>query len=200
MNSGFSKGFGTVVFTTAQDAQAAIDMFNGFDLKGRFIDVREDRIPEKEAVIAGDAVAAAALRPLAELGPITSKALYIGNVPYSVGWQDLKDLCRQYGNVVRADIPQDYNHRSKGFGTVVMSTLEESKLVATKLHGFEWNGRRLDVREDRKYTDVGAAVAAATAAHNSNAVSVGDCGCSRDLCILLSTPHLLNLLHFSGFY
>ncbi len=62
---------------------------------------------------------------------------------------------------MRADIPQDYNRRSKGFGIVVMSTLEEAKLVAAKLHGFEWNGRRLDVREDSKYADVGAAIAAA---------------------------------------
>lgn len=42
-------------------------------------------------------------------------------------WQDLKDLFRQAGGVVRADIALAADGRSKGFGTVIFSTEEEAK-------------------------------------------------------------------------
>lgn len=75
--------------------------------------------------------------------------MYIGNLPWSVGWQDLKDLFRQAGTVVRADIPQDYQGRSKGFGTVVMQSVEDARKAVAMFNGFDWNGRKIEVRNDR---------------------------------------------------
>ena len=69
---------------------------------------------------------------------INVRSLYVGNLPYSVGWQDLKDLFRSCGNVMRADIPADYQSRSKGFGTVVMSTVEEARKGVCKLLFFSF--------------------------------------------------------------
>ena len=40
---GRSKGSGIILFETPQDAQNAIQQFNGFEFNGRHIDVREDR-------------------------------------------------------------------------------------------------------------------------------------------------------------
>ncbi|KAI9347724.1 hypothetical protein BDR26DRAFT_799469 [Obelidium mucronatum] len=76
--------------------------------------------------------------------------------PYSAGWQDLKDLFRNAGNVIRADIPTDYQGRSKGFGTVTMGTVEEARKAIGMYNGFEWNGRRIEVREDRTFVEGGA--------------------------------------------
>jgi RNA recognition motif-containing protein len=45
--SGRSKGFGFVTFATAEEAQAAISMFDGKDMNGRNIVVNEAR-PKKE--------------------------------------------------------------------------------------------------------------------------------------------------------
>lgn len=58
---------------------------------------------------------------------LTHRSLYVGNLPYSVQWQDLKDLMRNAGNVVRADIPADYQGRSKGYGIVVMSSVDDAR-------------------------------------------------------------------------
>jgi hypothetical protein len=39
----------------------------------------------------------------------------------------LKDLFREAGTVIRADVAMGYDNRSKGHGTVLFATLEEAK-------------------------------------------------------------------------
>ncbi|KAJ3029627.1 hypothetical protein HDV00_009522 [Rhizophlyctis rosea] len=188
--TGRSRGFGTVLFATAEDAQNAISTFNNYEWHGRKIEVREDRAVAGGAPgNAGAAAAPAYGAPLAAQpqqsysggggfagnasnGEVNIRALYVGNLPYSVGWQDLKDLFRNAGNVVRADIPTDWQNRSKGFGTVVMSTVEEARKATAMYAGFEWNGRRLDVREDRTYVE-GAQPRSAPQNNNYSAPSYG---------------------------
>jgi RNA recognition motif-containing protein len=71
--------------------------------------------------------------------------LYIGNVshlftsylpdihyialqlPYQAGWQDLKDLFRSAGNIVRADINIGPDGRGKGSGTVIFETASDAQ-------------------------------------------------------------------------
>ncbi|TPX44594.1 hypothetical protein SeLEV6574_g04395 [Synchytrium endobioticum] len=127
--AGRSRGFGTVLFVNNEDAQAAMARFNHYEWQGRTIEVREDRAVSGES---GE-----------------QRSLYVGNIPYSIGWQDLKDLFKQAGNVVRADIGQDFQGRSKGFGMILMGTPEAARNAIDKLHGYEWNGRQIEVREDR---------------------------------------------------
>ena len=50
---------------------------------------------------------------------------YVGNLAYSVGWQDLKDLFRAVGRVVHADVMQEDNGRSKGYGIVEFESRAE---------------------------------------------------------------------------
>jgi len=45
-------------------------------------------------------------------------SVYVGNLPWSVQWQYLKDMCQQFGNVIRADIQQDDQGRSRGYRVV----------------------------------------------------------------------------------
>ena len=71
------------------------------------------------------------VQPFDFQGEVNIRALYVGNLPYSVGWQDLKDLFRNAGNVIRADIPTDWQNRSKGFGTIVMGSVEEARKAAS---------------------------------------------------------------------
>ncbi|KAJ1567303.1 hypothetical protein HK405_006441 [Cladochytrium tenue] len=166
--AGRSRGFGSVLFATVEEAQAAINAFNNYDLNGRKIEVREDRAVSgngfgRHAHVSAahdaneDGEGATENVPLPgtaiDASTINIRALYVGNLPYSVGWQDLKDLFRNAGNVIRADIPTDYQGRSKGFGTVVMATVEEARKGVSLYNGFEWQGRRLEVREDRTYVE-----------------------------------------------
>eukprot|EP00794_Sanderia_malayensis_P012311 gene12311-13581_t len=45
---------------------------------------------------------------------------------YKVNWQNVKDVFRRAGNVVRVDIVEDDNKRSKGYGTVLFSSPMEA--------------------------------------------------------------------------
>ena len=40
-----SRGYGTVLLATAEDAGRAIDMFNGYSWQTRILEVRPDRLP-----------------------------------------------------------------------------------------------------------------------------------------------------------
>ena len=50
---------------------------------------------------------------------------YVGNLPYSAGWQDLKDLFRSAGRVLHADVMMEDGGRSKGWGIVEFETEAE---------------------------------------------------------------------------
>ncbi|KAK9464668.1 RNA-binding domain-containing protein [Lipomyces arxii] len=82
-------------------------------------------------------------------GSRSGNQLFVGNLPFSVGWQDLKDFFRQAGNVVRADVFMGSDGRSRGRGTVSFETAEEARNAIQQLNGVELQGRPLDVREDR---------------------------------------------------
>ncbi|EMG47395.1 GBP2 Serine/arginine [Candida maltosa Xu316] len=75
--------------------------------------------------------------------------VFVGNLPFSVNWQALKDLMRDAGEVVRADVRLDNYGRSRGFGTVVFNTEEEANKAVEMFQGYEIEGRKLDTRPGR---------------------------------------------------
>jgi RNA recognition motif-containing protein len=76
------------------------------------------------------------------------KNLFVGNLPYSVGDDELKDAFADYGSVVNVVVIRDRETgRSRGFGFVEMETEEMAKAAAGALDGFEMDGRRLRVNE-----------------------------------------------------
>ena len=99
-----------------------------------------------------------------QTGSNPGNQLYVGNVsssshphcnfsrrffqlPYQAGWQDLKDLFRSAGNIIRADINIGADGRPKGSGTVIFETAKDAQQAITLYHGFDWYGRTLEVRE-----------------------------------------------------
>lgn len=75
--------------------------------------------------------------------------LFVGNLPFQIGWQDLKDLFRSAGNVVRADIQLFPDGRSKGNGIVSFSSVNDAKNAIELYNGYEYMGRNIEVREDK---------------------------------------------------
>lgn len=75
------------------------------------------------------------------------RQLFVGNLPYVVGWTDLKDLFRGAGSVVRADINETPDRRPKGTGIVLFETEDDAKKAIEMFDGYEWHGRRIEVRE-----------------------------------------------------
>ncbi|EJU02288.1 RNA-binding domain-containing protein [Dacryopinax primogenitus] len=82
-------------------------------------------------------------------GRDTRTQLYVGNLPYRVRWQDLKDLFRKAGTVLRADVSLGSDNRSRGYGTVLLATAEDAGRAIDMFNGYVWQTRTLEVRPDR---------------------------------------------------
>ncbi|KAH9836200.1 uncharacterized protein C8Q71DRAFT_708974 [Rhodofomes roseus] len=82
-------------------------------------------------------------------GRDTRTQLFVGNLPYRVRWQDLKDLFRRAGTVLRADVALGPDNRSRGHGTVLLASQEDAEGAIQMFQGWCWQGRVLEVRKDR---------------------------------------------------
>ncbi len=72
--------------------------------------------------------------------------LYVGNLPYSVGENDLKRLFSQAGTVENVTLPLDRETgRPRGFGFVQMATDEEAEAAIQQFNGYTLDGRQLRV-------------------------------------------------------
>ncbi|KAI0628597.1 RNA-binding domain-containing protein [Trametes polyzona] len=162
--TGVSKGCGIVEYANQEDAQRAIRELSEQLLLGRPVFIREDRelesrfgatpVPGKIGMaMAGQGLhAAPPPRPASHNffgGQNPGNQLYVGNLPYQAGWQDLKDLFRSAGNIIRADINIGLDGRPKGSGTVIFETAKDAQQAISMYNGFDWYGRTLEVREDR---------------------------------------------------
>ncbi|KIY46078.1 hypothetical protein FISHEDRAFT_12279, partial [Fistulina hepatica ATCC 64428] len=146
-----SRGYGTVLLASAEDAGHAIDMFNGFAWQSRVLEVRLDRLgisidgeyPSGPSDIASDydrlysslfAHDGGGGQPLST-GPV-SKNLFVGNLPFHIQWQDLKDLFRTSGGtILRADVALGQDGRSRGFGTVAFATEADAERARVLFDG-----------------------------------------------------------------
>jgi RNA recognition motif-containing protein len=82
------------------------------------------------------------------------KKIYVGNMPWSMGDDELSELFESFGNVVSATIITDRETgRSRGFGFVEMAVDEEALAAIEALNGTESGGRTLTVNEARPRTD-----------------------------------------------
>jgi len=83
---------------------------------------------------------------------VRSTRVYVGNLPWNVSWQNLKDHFRSAGNVVHASVFSDESGRSKGCGIVEYSTKEEADKAIKTLNDTTIGDseRLIFVREDRE--------------------------------------------------
>src|SRR3954465_6868937 len=80
--------------------------------------------------------------------------LYVGNLTYDTGEDDLLELFGQYGEVLSAQVIIDRDtNRSKGFAFVEMSSGADEAIQA--LNGRDFKGRDLTVNEARPREDRG---------------------------------------------
>jgi len=84
------------------------------------------------------------------------RRVYVGNLAWEVSWQDLKDLMKTLNHeVVRVDVMQTIDGRSKGCGIVEFATPEGAAEAVLTLNDTELAGRRIFVREDRENSNNG---------------------------------------------
>ncbi|KAK5995790.1 putative RNA-binding protein [Cladobotryum mycophilum] len=179
--NGMSKGCGIVEYATREQAQQAVAQLSNQNLMGRLVYVREDREAEPRFIGAtgtnargnfggagpGGGMPGSGFNPGAGGGGGGGgggyggsggapggggRQIYVANLPYNVGWQDLKDLFRQaarVGGVVRADVHMGPDGRPKGSGIVVFESPDDARNAIQQFNGYDWQGRLLEVREDR---------------------------------------------------
>jgi len=77
---------------------------------------------------------------------VTSPKLYVGNLSFDAGENDLSELFNGVGGVRSVEIvTYKDTEKSKGFGFVTMNAVEEAKRAVNELHDKEFMGRRLVV-------------------------------------------------------
>lgn len=80
--------------------------------------------------------------------------IYVGNLPYTVTDDELRNAFAQFGAVDSADVIIDRaTGRSKGFGFVEMSDANEAKAAIDGLNGKDLGGRAMNVSEARPRTE-----------------------------------------------
>jgi RNA recognition motif-containing protein len=111
-----SKGCGLVTFASAHDAANAIQTLHDTDLKGRLIFVREDREGGR-----GGGGRSAVSAPADTSGC----KIFVRNISKDMTWMELKDMFKEAGTVVRADVAQAPDGTGKGFGTVLLGSTRD---------------------------------------------------------------------------
>ena len=72
--------------------------------------------------------------------------IYVGNIPYSLKEDDLKEVFKEYGNIVSIKIITDkFTGRSKGFGFIEMENDEQEELAINECNRRVVAGRNLVV-------------------------------------------------------
>ncbi|KAJ9221565.1 hypothetical protein DTO027B5_2812 [Paecilomyces variotii] len=146
-----SKGYGFVSFADLEDAQRALEEFNGsvFDGKKIKVEYAEPRHREVDETVGKSHPTAEALklkeereRRKAETQP---PKLIVRNLPWSIKEpDDLAVLFRSYGKVKHAVLPKKGNQLA-GFGFVVLRGRKNAEKALEGVNGKEVDGRTIAV-------------------------------------------------------
>ena len=76
--------------------------------------------------------------------------IYVGNLPFTLVEEDLREIFEEYGEVSSAKIISDkFSGRSKGFGFVEMESDDEANNAIKELNNAEVGGRNIKVNESK---------------------------------------------------
>ena len=84
------------------------------------------------------------------------KNIFVGNLSFNTGEDELRQMFEQYGQVDRVAIMTDRDTgRSRGFGFVEMTNDEDGEKAIAALNGSQLGGRTLNVNEAKAREDRG---------------------------------------------
>lgn len=153
-----SKGYGFVTFADAEDAQRAIEEFNGFMLEGHKIKVEFAEHRHRDGHITGgsnqhqnfgNTVAQTSHNERSrgkQQRPDVSSKLIVRNLPWSIKEpEQLALLFRSYGKVKHATVPKRKPGLLAGFGFVMMRGHKNAEQAIEGVNGKEVDGRPIAV-------------------------------------------------------
>lgn len=79
---------------------------------------------------------------------VSESKIYVGNLPFSVGFEELKKLFSQFGEVTEATvIVNKYTGKSKGFGFVTFADTSSAEKAIEEMNEKDVSGRRISVKK-----------------------------------------------------
>ncbi|KZT13203.1 RNA-binding domain-containing protein [Laetiporus sulphureus 93-53] len=144
-NTGRSRGFAYVAFTTAEAVEAALKL-NGKEIDGRPVNI--DRSAEKDQSTRRDARASA----FGDKASPPSSTLFLGNLSWNTTEDQVWEIFGEYGDVKSVRLPTDRETgKPKGFGYVEFLDIESAKKAFEGGSGTEIDGRavRIDYSQPR---------------------------------------------------
>ncbi|ODV96324.1 hypothetical protein PACTADRAFT_33497 [Pachysolen tannophilus NRRL Y-2460] len=144
---GRSRGFGTVIFSNKEDAEKAIETYQGYEIDGRKIDIRagnsgkriveEDLRPKftakKNSEFTEDVVGDGE----------PSETIFADNLPFATANEDLFDLFETVGKVEKAEIKYNSDGRASGSAVVRFTNADDAASAIQKLNNYEYGNRPL---------------------------------------------------------
>src|SRR3989344_2243991 len=74
--------------------------------------------------------------------------IYVGNLPFSVDDDKLRDVFSQFGEISEATVIQNkFSGRSKGFGFVTFGSDEDAQKAISEMNNKDVEGRKIVVNE-----------------------------------------------------
>jgi len=144
-NTGKSRGFGYVEFTTSEAVEAALKM-NGKEIDGRPVNIDKSTgvdkktVQDKRAKSFGDSTSP------------PSSVLFVGNLSFNANEDALWEVFAEYGDIKSVRVPTDRESgRAKGFAYVEFTDLDAAKKALETVQGQDIAGRavRLDYSQPR---------------------------------------------------
>lgn len=150
-DSGRSKGFGYVEFTTAENGAKALEARNGYELDGRGLRVDFSAPRDANAQTPQQKQNDRAAK-FGDVKNPPAQTLFVGNISFEADESTLTEYFQEHGTINSIRLPTDRETGApKGFGYVEMGSIEEAQAAFEALQGADVAGRpiRLDYAAPR---------------------------------------------------
>lgn len=134
-----SRGFAFVTMSTVEEAEAAIQKFNGSEVGGRTLRVNFPEVPRGRS-------RSQTPRSYTSNFVDSPHTVYVGNIPFTTTSATLRSAFEKVGNVLGARVVVDRDtRRSRGFGFVTFSSEADVDAAISSMNGVDLEGRSIRV-------------------------------------------------------
>ncbi|CCF59721.1 hypothetical protein KAFR_0H03110 [Kazachstania africana CBS 2517] len=162
---GRSRGFGTVLFSNQEDMRRAIDDYNGYEIEGRRLDVREGYRNSRNGNRNGadetnkdsnETEAQAQSNSTVDFtegyisGDERNNFIYCSNLPFSTDRSDLYDLFETIGKVINAELRYDSANQPTGVAVIEYENIEDADVCIERLNNYNYGGCDLVISYAKK--------------------------------------------------
>lgn len=131
--TGSPRGFAFIDFASAEEMDTVVEALNEVELRDRPLRVAKS-LPQDKLK-----------KPRDNVNAIGEK-LYVGNLPFDITNDEIKEFFAEYGEAMDVFIPLGDNGRGRGFAFVTVKSEDTEKIIAAT-NGYYFEGRSLVVNK-----------------------------------------------------